>query len=390
MKKRLLYIVHSLPFGGIEKVLQNICTFLDKEKYEIHIACLCGRGENAVNFENAGVSIKVFSGKSSLNPVYAVRNTLTFLKLALFIRRLNPHVVQCEMFYSGTLGRIGAWLSSTPVILYGIHNVYLWKGKIALLIEHYLAGITTRLICPSHTVARAASDSAHIPLSKFSIIPNGINLSPITKTETSEFFRAGKKANDTGEKLVLCFCGRMVPKKRPEFVVSILREFIKRKINCHLIMVGNGPLLSELKESTKDLKDYITFTGSLEDPSSIIRNCQIVVIPSDREGFCIVTGEALIQKTPVLMMKLPVLKECWDFCPDLWFLNSHSPSVWGDRVLEILSKENREILDGQLNKARKAILTKYTVKEMCNKYETLYSRKNEALIKGKDVILQGK
>jgi hypothetical protein len=90
------------------------------------------------------------------------------------------------------------------------------------------------------------------------------------------------------------------------------------------------------------------------------------------------------------MMKLPVLKECWDFCPDLWFLNSHSPSVWGDRVLEILSKENREILDGQLNKARKAILTKYTVKEMCNKYETLYSRKNEALIKGKDVILQGK
>ena len=70
-------------------------------------------------------------------------------------------------------------------------------------------------------------------------------------------------------------------------MIKALPEILNAGINTRLIIVGDGPLLNNLKKLTERLKlrNTIVFTGFRSDLKKILAAIDTLVVPSLLEGF---------------------------------------------------------------------------------------------------------
>lgn len=104
-----------------------------------------------------------------------------------------------------------------------------------------------------------------------------------------------RKKNPT---IQLLWVGRFIDWKHPEMAVNVILALKERGIECHLKMIGVGPMLDKIKESIiiNNLSDDIELLGSI--PASKVRSymesANIFLMTSDRnEGWGAVMNEAM-------------------------------------------------------------------------------------------------
>ncbi|MBO3754985.1 MAG: glycosyltransferase family 4 protein [Candidatus Brockarchaeota archaeon] len=104
-----------------------------------------------------------------------------------------------------------------------------------------------------------------------------------------------------GEGETILFVGRMVRRKGPDLLLKAFAMLLKDHPNAKLVMVGDGPFLSSLKDLARQLKleNKVEFTGALRGKAlySKYAECDVFAMPSrqtaiDVEGFGMVFLEA--------------------------------------------------------------------------------------------------
>jgi len=106
---------------------------------------------------------------------------------------------------------------------------------------------------------------------------------------------------------IIMFVGNIIKRKN---VVTILDAKKQLKSDCVLVIVGDGPLLNDLKEKTNDEKiKYVIFTGARNDVDNIIRSSNLLILPSFSESFGLVLIEALASGKPVIGSNVGGIKE---------------------------------------------------------------------------------
>lgn len=99
---------------------------------------------------------------------------------------------------------------------------------------------------------------------------------------------------------ILSYVGRLAPEKDIETLLTLMKQTTKkRKNDIHWLIVGDGPLAGEIKET---MTENITFTGYLQgDELAEAYACSnIMVFPSPTETFGNVVLESLACGTPVI------------------------------------------------------------------------------------------
>ncbi|WP_068305210.1 glycosyltransferase family 4 protein [Pararhodobacter sp. CCB-MM2] len=98
--------------------------------------------------------------------------------------------------------------------------------------------------------------------------------------------RFTKRAATDGSQLRACFIGRMVPYKGPDMLIEAAAPLL-REGRMHLDMIGDGPLLPELKALAEALQvtQAVTFHGWLEHRhvQDVAATCSVMALPSIRE-----------------------------------------------------------------------------------------------------------
>lgn len=119
------------------------------------------------------------------------------------------------------------------------------------------------------------------------------------------------KFNIAADKPIILFVGNIIKRKN----VDLLLE-AKKKMNAkaNLVVVGDGPLLEQLK--TKAENEYLEgnlenvyFIGSRTDVEDIMPSCDLLVLPSFTESFGLVLIEALACGKPVIGSDVGGIKE---------------------------------------------------------------------------------
>ncbi len=108
-----------------------------------------------------------------------------------------------------------------------------------------------------------------------------------------------KKYNITSP-YILSYVGRLAPEKDIETLLALIQKTTKeRKNDIHWLIVGDGPLASEVKETKTE---NITFTGYLkgEELAEAYACSDVMVFPSSTETFGNVVLESLACGTPVI------------------------------------------------------------------------------------------
>lgn len=106
-------------------------------------------------------------------------------------------------------------------------------------------------------------------------------------------------------KPIVLFVGNIIKRKN---VDSLLEAKKLAKSDYNLVVVGDGPLLKQLKQKAEDICD-VYFTGARKDVENIIPSASLLVLPSFSESFGLVLIEALACAKPVIGSNVGGIKE---------------------------------------------------------------------------------
>ena len=114
-----------------------------------------------------------------------------------------------------------------------------------------------------------------------------------------------------GHPYELVFVGGLTERKRVDLAIRAVRVLRRKEHNVRLHIVGDGPLLQELKNmaGNPDINDYVHFHGRLDNPFSVLRKCDLFLLPSESEGVSRAAMEALYMGIPCLLRNVEAAPE---------------------------------------------------------------------------------
>lgn len=225
---------------------------------------------------------------------------------------------------------------------------------------------------PRHKILKAVDRAAHTitvsanlkrdlvtmgaEASKISVLRNGVDLEKFKQVDRE---KGRKKFPD---KPILLYAGWLIPRKRLDLVLAVT----KLSPDLITVIVGDGPLMAKCQEDARlmGIADRVYFVGQKvpEEMPSYYSLADVLLLPSDREGWANVLLEAMACGTPVVSRAI-------GGAPDL---------IVEDRAGRVVDSAKPEDLACAVNDVLKHLPKREKVRQFAEKYgwaETSSSQK---------------
>ena len=196
---------------------------------------------------------------------------------------------------------------------------------------------------------------------KVIIVPHSLNcktFSQISKLEDLESFR-DKYDVDQGKSIVL-MQGPYINRKSQHKVVKFFPEILKRNAKIVFLVVGDGPLLSKIKEDVVNLgiEDSVIITGYIDDKELLLafHISAVLLYPAEEGSFGTPLIEAMASGLPVIAVDKPPMNEMIPPNCD-WLYPANDEVALVDKVLGII--KNKEKIQEVAFKSQKHALKKF-------------------------------
>ena len=95
---------------------------------------------------------------------------------------------------------------------------------------------------------------------------------------------------------------RLAPDKGLEYLIEAAAILVRAGCNFRIVIAGDGPVRTRLEELARSLgvADRVAFLGFREDVSDLLAACDLVALPSLREGLSIALLEAMAAGKPII------------------------------------------------------------------------------------------
>lgn len=223
-------------------------------------------------------------------------------------------IVHCHRHRATVIGTIAAALAGVPHVLVHVHGLSRTRTKKRYWTNWIIFKKVERIIAVSDSVKQDVIDSnRNIPPEKVVTVRNGLDLAVI---DSINFSRddARSRLGIPDSDFVFGTVGRLSPTKGQTYLIDAFSDVIKHIPNAKLIIVGQGPLSTELREKASELglSQCTVFTGFRKDVHEILRGFDVFVLPSVAEGLSIALLEAMASKLPVIASRVGGIPEVID------------------------------------------------------------------------------
>jgi glycosyltransferase involved in cell wall biosynthesis len=358
-KIKVLQLVEDFKIGGLERVVENIFNGLSSDKYKTSLWCIAKGGELADELIKRDKDIRILNLRTYHNP-------LNIVKLTSLIRNQKFHIVHTHGYYASTIGRISAFLARTPIIIAHVHTTYWDFKKRHLRLEKALSWITDSIICCSDAVKEFIVSNEKINLRKTTTIYNGVHCK---KKDDKE---AVQDLND--QKVVqIVVVASLVENKGHENLLEAFSKIVTKHNNVKLNILGDGPLRFQLTDQAKRLgiSDHTDFLGIVYDVQMILRNCDIVVLPSiAREGLGMAIIEGMCLAKAIIASDLGGIPELVENGVNGYLIPPGDPDYLSEK-LEVLIN-NRGLRNRMGSEGRRKFEENFDADTMIKNVEELY------------------
>ncbi len=174
---------------------------------------------------------------------------------------------------------------------------------------------------------------------------------------------------------VLLYLGRVDGEKRIDIILRAMPEVLKNN-KCHLMIVGFGKEMDNLKKLTKSLRieKSVTFTGYIDesDKPLFYNLCDIFVISSPAELQSIVTLEAMATARPVVAVDVAALKELVHDGENGYLFSENQHQELAKRLIDLLRDDVKRTSFGK--ESLKIVQTSHSTDVMFDTYEAIYKK----------------
>ncbi|MFO1430917.1 MAG: TIGR03088 family PEP-CTERM/XrtA system glycosyltransferase [Candidatus Competibacteraceae bacterium] len=367
----IVHVIHHLVMGGMENGLVNLINRLPESRFRHAIVCI----ENDSEFRQ-----RIARDDVQIIPLHRSQIGVWKLRVELFrlFRKLRPAIVHTRNL-SGLDALPPAWLAGIRCRIHGEHgrDVDDLRGD-----NRKLAGLralhrpfVTHYITVSKDLERYLINRVGVAAERITQIYNGV--------DTERFAPDTRKPTDVlppeflGEnKIVIGALGRIQPVKDQATLLKAFAELRKTVPelagNAYLALVGDGPLLAELRQlaQTLGIAEQVWMPGARNDTPAVYRSLDIFVQPSLAEGISNTVLEAMASRLPVVATAVGGNVELVeDGVTGRWFRPGDV-----DSLVKILAGYLADpgLRAAHADAARKTAVERFSLAAMATKYQEVY------------------
>lgn len=175
-------------------------------------------------------------------------------------------------------------------------------------------------------------------------------------------------------RISLGIVGRLVSVKRVDLFIKTISLLKTRNIDCIGIIIGSGPLESELKHLAVEQKvsDLITFKGFVNPAVSEIATLDALLMTSDHEGLPMTLLEAAALEVPIVAHHVGGIPELLAEGNCGWLVEDHSEVGYANSVEDMINSalDTRQKCKSALQHLRHD----FDANENVKKYLALYQK----------------
>lgn len=309
MKVNILYVNHTGEIGGAEVSLLLLLKNLNRALYQPVIACpLKGSlarelGKISVAFEE----IDFHQVRRTLNPVRLLVAIFFFFRhmtrIFQIVHSQNIKLVHANSLKSAIISGLSARLANVPLVWHV--RDFLPVGFFRQLFTRLAYLLATKVIVNSKAVGGIFRFGQKNSNEKVKVIYNCIDPDLYNPNVDGSDLR--RELNIGTNIALIGFIGRIHPEKGIEYLIRAVREVVKIVPEVRFLIVGDTALgKEEYQKRMRDLSaelglaDKILFLGYRKEIVKIIAALDILVLPSLREPFGLVSLETMAMKKPVV------------------------------------------------------------------------------------------
>ncbi len=297
--KRILHVIDSFDLGGAQEVLVNLVAAADRERFEIEVATMHGRGAYWERFCALGVPVH------SLSPHKFVPLYVWNLLRLLFSR--NFDIVHCHLIASNIVAKPLAALFGVPIRFNHDHanDEYRYREKIRLALDALTNRLSTHICAVSSSIVTFLVKHEGIPPERISLVQNGIDLrrfAPVAGRRAS----VRRKWDLPQNARVVAGVGRLNYQKNFTLFLETAAEIRRSHPEVIFLIAGNGPEERALKESAGD---NVRFLGFIADTAPLYDAVDFLLMPSRFEGLPMALLEAMAMRVPIVASRLDGIAE---------------------------------------------------------------------------------
>ena len=363
---RIAQIMGKWVGGGVESVVMNYYRNIDRNKVQFDF--LFDEDSNGIPFDE----IKNLGGKVILIPPYQ-KIYKYYKSLKKILKDGNYKIVHSHINVLSVFSLYAAKRAGVPVRIAHSHSTTNKKEKKKNLIKQILKPFSktfsTDCMCCSEHAGRWLFGDKEYDNGNVYILNNAIDLNKFKYDKNIKEMKRNELGIDSNT-IVLGHVGRFVEQKNHRFLIELFNEFHKQIPNSELLLVGQGPLVEEIKEKVKklQLEKNVRFLGQQDDISSLYQAFDIFVFPSLYEGVGMALVEAQVSGCYcVCSAQIPIIAKVCNNC-EFIDLNSNI-NIWIEKLVEFSKKSEQNYF---MNEILKKYDIKLEAKKLENKYLSMY------------------
>lgn len=343
---RVLQIMGIVENGGVEAVIRNYYTFIDKESVQFDF--VVHRGANQ---EYLKAVMKMGAKVFEVTP-YST-NIFKFLKEIYNIIKMGEYdVIHSNMNTMSFFPLLAAKLAGAKIRILHNHSTGSKEEGVRNIIKTVLRPFSRMFANEYWACSELAAQWMYgenlWKAGMVTIINNAVDL---TKYAFDKEVRASLRKEFALEGcFVIGHVGRFMKQKNHDFLIDIFSEVLKKKDNSRLLLIGDGPLKAEIESKVRCLKleDKVIFLQSRNDVQKLYNVMDVFVLPSYYEGLPVVGVEAQANGLPCLCSDKVTRELIISDNIELYDIKC-SASDWADKVLMKSRKQTKVAIKDNFN-----------------------------------------
>lgn len=349
--------------GGVEAVIMNYYRNIDRSKVQFDFIC----DEDSTNIPYD--EIKKLGGRVIICPPYQKIFEYERFLIDLF-KKNNYKIVHSNINTLSIFPLRAAKKAGVPIRIAHSHsttNKKEWKKNLMKqALRPFSKKYATDYFACSELAGRWLFGDKTFEQGKVTIINNAIDLDKFKYDEKVRKEKR-KELNINDDILVVGHIGRFVAQKNHTFLIDIFSELHKKEKNSILLLIGQGPLMNEIKQKVEALgiSDSVKFLGQRDDVNELYQVFDVFLLPSLYEGLPVVGVEA--QATGNLCILSDSMTQETKVLDTTRFISlNRTYNEWSDIILRNIVKFNKKNTSDEISK------NGFNIKEEAQKIVNFY------------------
>jgi glycosyltransferase involved in cell wall biosynthesis len=357
----VLHFVDALLRGGAERLLVELATRSDRERFDPAVVCF-RQGAFADELAAAGRAVHVVPKRGPFD----LRLLVALVRL---LRREGVAVVHAHDIQAATYGVMAGKLVRTPVVL-TVHGLSFFRQKRAPMLLSRLARWLDRVVFVGHWLQRIAAEEFGFRPRRATVVHNGADIDQFRPGQPDLALRAELRLDDGAP-----VAGTVGNLRSVKDYPCLLRAFAvvrSRVPNATLVFVGDGderPGLEALAQEL-DVAESVRFAGARTDVPQLLRLFDVFSLSSQTEGISVALLEAMAAGLPAVVTDTGGNPEVVVDGQTGRLAPVGDPHRLGDALADLLGDRARCRAWGEAARAR--VESEFSLDRMVRDYESIY------------------